>query len=66
MKVLLLTFILNLSFVLGFSATASVDKNRCTIDDIISFKIEFENADLAAKANQAYPLSPNHREIAIL
>ena len=45
MKVLLLTFILNLSFVLGFSATASVDKNRCTIDDIISFKIEFENAD---------------------
>tara|TARA_B100001248_G_scaffold105250_1_gene78440 strand:- start:4289 stop:5953 length:1665 start_codon:yes stop_codon:yes gene_type:complete len=31
--------------VLGFSATASVDKNRCTIDDIISFKIEFENAD---------------------
>ena len=45
MKVLLLTFILNLSFGLGFSATASVDKNRCTIDDIISFKIEFENAD---------------------
>ena len=45
MKVLLLTFILNLSFVLGFSATASVDKNRCTIDDIVSFKIEFENAD---------------------
>ena len=45
MKVLLLTFILNLSFVLGFSATASVDKNRCTIDDIINFKIEFENAD---------------------
>jgi len=45
LKVLLLTFILNLSFVLGFSATASVDKNRCTIDDIISFKIEFENAD---------------------
>ncbi len=45
MKGLLLTFILNLSFVLGFSATASVDKNRCTIDDVISFKIEFENAD---------------------
>ena len=45
MKVLLLTFILNLSIGLGFSATASVDKNRCTIDDIISFKIEFENAD---------------------
>ena len=22
-----------------------MDKNRCTIDDIISFKIEFENAD---------------------
>ena len=45
MKVLLLTFILNLSYIIGFSATASVDKNRCTIDDIISFKIEFENAD---------------------
>ena len=45
MKVLLLAFILNLSILLGFSATASVDKNRCTIDDIISFKIEFENAD---------------------
>ena len=45
MKVLLLTFIINLSIGLGFSATASVDKNRCTIDDIISFKIEFENAD---------------------
>ena len=45
MKVLLLTFILNLSFAIGFSATASVDKNRCNIDDIISFKIEFENAD---------------------
>ena len=45
MKVFLLTFIINLSIGLGFSATASVDKNRCTIDDIISFKIEFENAD---------------------
>ena len=45
MKVLLLAFVLNLSILLGFSATASVDKNRCTIDDIISFKIEFENAD---------------------
>ena len=45
MKVFLLTFIINLSIGLGFSATASVDKNRCTIDDIINFKIEFENAD---------------------
>tara|TARA_X000000950_G_scaffold289380_1_gene412586 strand:+ start:275 stop:1984 length:1710 start_codon:yes stop_codon:yes gene_type:complete len=45
LKVFLLTFIINLSIGLGFSATASVDKNRCTIDDIISFKIEFENAD---------------------
>ena len=45
MKAFLLTFIINLSIGLGFSATASVDKNRCTIDDIISFKIEFENAD---------------------
>ena len=45
MKVLFLTYILNISFALGFSATASVDKNRCTIDDIITFKIEFDNAD---------------------
>ena len=45
MKVFLLTFIINLSIGLGFSATASVDKNRCTIDDIISFKIEFENEE---------------------
>ncbi|OUV02754.1 MAG: hypothetical protein CBC40_06660 [bacterium TMED80] len=45
LKVFFLTFIINLSIGLGFSATASVDKNRCTIDDIISFKIEFENAD---------------------
>ena len=45
MKVLLVIIILNLSYASGFSVSASVDKNRCTIDDIISFKIEFENAD---------------------
>ena len=45
MKVILVIIILNLSYASGFSVSASVDKNRCTIDDIISFKIEFENAD---------------------
>ena len=51
MKKIFFILIFNISISFGFRAVASVDKNQCSIGDIINFKIELENADSFGRIN---------------
>ena len=51
MKKIFFILIFNISISFGFRAVASVDKNQCSIVDIINFKIELENADSFGRIN---------------
>ena len=49
-KVLIFIF-LNFSFSYCLQVKAYVDKNKCSIDDIINYKIELEDADSFGEVN---------------
>jgi len=51
LKKIFFILIFNISLSFGFRAVASVDKNQCSIGDIINFKIEFKDADSFGKIN---------------
>ena len=51
MKKIFFILIFHISISFGFRAVASVDKNQCSIGDIINFKIELENADSFGRIN---------------
>ena len=51
MKKIFFILIFNISISFGFRAVASVDKNQCSIGDIINFKIELEDADSFGRIN---------------